>query len=363
VTDPASGPDGSAADRGDNRPADRTDGAGQPHGILDRVWAQLRGRAARASDPDVTLGRRALAVGVTDPSHGRLVGLAHRPAANSPDGTDANALGEIGVATDAGTTPAPSPGTSASVTTLANAATEGATPLARAVGVATLNALSVPDLSWRVGDPMAAVTTDVDVVTTVGLFRPAFRKFGGVTVRVVEREPPAPEAVRAPDDVTVETYEPDACVAAFTDADVCFLTGSTLVYGGIDRYLSALRKAGVAPVVLVGATASHLPDPAFEAGVDVVAGARIPQPVHDRVLARVRAGDCGTDLHDAGVEKVYAIPSDGRDLPGLQLPADTDPDTVDGRAGQSATQPNTNADPDTDTDTNANAQTDATHNP
>ena len=53
----------------------------------------------------------------------------------------------------------------------------------------------------------------------------------------------------------------------------------------------------------VGATASHWPGPAFAAGVDVVAGARVDDP--DRVRERVAAGDCGTDLHDTGVAKVY----------------------------------------------------------
>jgi hypothetical protein len=42
-------------------------------------------------------------------------------------------------------------------------------------------------------------------------------------------------------------------------ADLCFITGSALVYGGVDRYLSVLSEGGVSAVVLVGATASLLP--------------------------------------------------------------------------------------------------------
>jgi uncharacterized protein (DUF4213/DUF364 family) len=118
---------------------------------------------------------------------------------------------------------------------------------------------------------------------------------------VVERDPP--ESVDAPAGVSVRTYPQEAAREAFDGADVCFVTGSTLIYGGIDRYLSALSAASVSPVVLVGATASHVPDPAFAAGVDVVAGALVTDV--DRVRERVAAGACGTDLHDAGVEKVY----------------------------------------------------------
>lgn len=272
---------------------------GEP-GILDRVHAGLCERAAAATDPRTTVGERAVLVEAGHPAHGHLAGLAHRP----PDG-------EASVEPD-------------SVRALADLAVGNATSLERAAGVAALNALSVPDLDWQAGDPMAALTADVETVATVGLFRPAFRKFEDVTVRVVERDPP--ERVDAPPTVAVEAYAPAACEAAFAGADVCFVTGSTLVYGGIDRYLAALDGAGVAPVVLVGATASHRPRPAFDAGVDVVAGAHVADV--ERVRARVAAGDCGTDLHEAGLEKGYVtagrFPS-GLDLPGTATPEDTHP--------------------------------------
>lgn len=43
-------------------------------------------------------------------------------------------------------------------------------------------------------------------------------------------------------------------------------------------------------------------------GVDVVAGARVTD--RERALAGVRAGECGTGLHDRGVEKVYVAAAD-----------------------------------------------------
>lgn len=258
--------------------------------LLDAVHERLRSDAIAASDPAVTVGEHVILVAVTHPEHGRIGGLAHRPPGDE---------GRLETQT---------------VESLAASAIDATSRLQRAAGIATLNALSVPHVDWRSGDPMAAVTADVDVVATVGLFRPALRKFSDVTVRVVEREPP--DAVDAPPGVTVETYPPADCAAAFADADVCFVTGSTLVYGGIDRYLTALSTADVTPVVLVGATASHVPAPAFAAGVDVVAGARVTSI--EQVRPRVRAGDCGTDLHTQGVAKVYvsatAAPV-GLDLP------------------------------------------------
>jgi uncharacterized protein (DUF4213/DUF364 family) len=258
--------------------------------ILERVHAAVADRAAAATGARVTVGDRLVGVSVGDPDDGRLVGLAHRPA-------DEPAVELAGH----------------SASDLAAGATGDVSRFERAVGVATLNALSAPEMAWRSGDPMAALPADVGVIATVGLFGPAFRKFDRVTVRVVERDPPAAASVDAPAGVDVETYAPDACETAFDGADVCFVTGSTLVYGGVQRYLDALSAAGVAPVVLVGATASHLPGAAFDAGVDVVAGARVTAP--DRALSGVAAGDCGTDLHDAGVEKVYVA----RGSSGLEL--------------------------------------------
>jgi len=211
-----------------------------------------------------------------------VAGLAHRPPGDSDslstDATDPEALLDL-LDSEAGEE----------------------TWLLRAVGIAALNALSAPFLDWETGDPMATLDADVSTVTTVGLFRPAFRKFTDVTVRVVERERVDADAVAAPDGVAVETYQPPETAAAMAGTDVVFVTGSPLVYGGVEAYLRAAPAA--APTVVIGATASMLPDPLFDAGADVVAGAA----VDDRAATReaVRAGACGTDLHDHGVRKGY----------------------------------------------------------
>lgn len=272
-------------------------------GILARVTDALAGRAEAASDPRVTVGDDLLLVEITHPERGppgpsggtdALAGTAHRP-----DGT----VGEVGVDLE-----------TATVQTLLGLATGGETYLARAVGLATANALSAPDIDWQAGDPMAALAGDVETIATVGLFGPAFRKFEALEVRVVERDPP--ESVDAPDGVTVELFEPEACEAAFAGADLCFVTGSVFIYGGVDRYLGALEAGGVSPVVLVGATASHLPGPAFDAGVDVVAGVRVTDP--ERVRRRIQKRGCVTDLHGEGVEKVYVTRGDTPNA--LELP-------------------------------------------
>lgn len=251
--------------------------------ILERVRDHLRDHATAATNPGVTIGDRVVLVELSHPEYGRLAGVAHRPPNDDTPAwpTTVHELTELSTAADR---------------------------LERAVGIATLNALSTPEVDWQPGDPMASLSTDVTVVATVGLFHPAFHKFGDVTVRVVERDPP--ETIETPTQVTATTHQPADCTAAFADADICFVTGSTLIYGGLERYLDALSAAEVAPVVLVGATASHWPEPAFEAGIDLVAGARVTDP--ERLRPPIRSGGCATDLHGRGLEKVYVARPGGR---------------------------------------------------
>lgn len=262
--------------------------------VVQEVREALSERAADATDPQVTVGDRAVLVSCRHPDAGTLAGVAHRP-------------------------PGAWNGTDLTVERLAREATEAeAGSVARAVGLATLNALSTPDIDWLVGDPMAALDSSVETVATVGLFRPAFKKFGDVSVRVVERDVGRIDPESLPKDVPTALFSPGDADVAFDGADVCFVTGSTLVYGGIDAYLTAASAAGVPLVVVVGATASMHPGPLFDRGVGLVGGARVLAV--DPVRARIAAGDCGTDLHDAGLQKVYCAAHTG--LPGVQLPAE-----------------------------------------
>jgi hypothetical protein len=267
--------------------------------ILSAVLEDLRARSDGGTDPissatfdRVTIGDAAVLVELSVGASGEssAAGLAHRPPGDVPD---------------------PAPWSEQSPDEFLREAFEGTTgrPV-RAVGIATLNALSAPYLDWREGDPMALLDADVDRIVTVGLFRPAFRKFGAIEVRVIERE--AIGDVPAPDRIDLQSFTPEETEAAMDGADVVFLTGSTLVYGGIERYLAAAPES--ATVVCVGATVSLLPDPLFDAGIDVVAGAEVVDVQQARTA--VQSGACGTDLHDHGVRKVYVA----RDRPvGLDL--------------------------------------------
>ncbi len=253
-------------------------------GVLGAVLETLEERNATSGVrlDRVSVGSSAVLVEllVKGENERRLAGLAHRPSgtADAATGHDLETL----------LAPIRHPETGSG---------PGSTD--RSVAVAALNALSVPYLEWRTGDPMALLAASVETVVTVGLFRPAFRKFDAIEVRVIERKASGP--IAAPETVAVEQFDPSETEAAMRDADVVFVTGSTLVYGGLETYLEEAPPS--ATLVVVGATASMLPEPFFDRGVDVVAGAEVADP--DRIRAAVLDGACGTDLHDRGVHKVY----------------------------------------------------------
>ena len=267
--------------------------------ILRRAAAIVRDRVDVASVrwETVTVGARTIMVEL-DPGSGPrpMQGLAHAPtepeAVEDPTGTTTvdGVLARLAEATSAGP----------------DATLDSAR---RALAVATLNALAAPTIDWGRGDPMAGLADGVDTIATVGLFGPAFRKFDGVTVHVVERR--AVESPPTPSGGSTVVHPPAEATAAFADADIVFLTGSTLVYGGIDDYLDRIPAS--IPAVLVGETASLPPVAAFEAGIDAVAGAVVTDP--EAARAAVDGGACGTDLHNAGVAKVLAV------RPGGTIPA------------------------------------------
>ncbi|MEY7851872.1 DUF364 domain-containing protein [Natrarchaeobius sp. A-rgal3] len=254
---------------------DRLEAAGALRGVApDRITAGERTILVELTAPTRSESAPFGSEGVEDEADSRaleLAGLAHRPrggdrlrSSDAPTVTLEELLEPLDGSGSGG------PG-----------ATES---LARAV--ATLNALSTPFLEWRDGDPMALLEPSVETIATVGLFRPAFRKFDDVDVRVIERTDVG--AVSTPPGVRLSTFDPDDAERAMAGAAVVFVTGSAFVYGGASRYLE-LAPASATVVV---------------AGADVVAGSAVDDP--RRVREAIRDDACGTDLHDSGVRKVYA---------------------------------------------------------
>lgn len=265
-------------------------------GLLDAVYAAVveLSPIATATVERSTLGDRLLLLEIADGDGNEAAGVAHRPPGDLP--VDPEGVRALEVAS------------------WVRDSAEAGDPLRTAVGVASMNALSAPLIEWSAGDPFEALSADVSTIATVGLFGPAFRKFGAVDVRVIERRDV--EVPETSEGVTVDLFGPEEAEAAMNGADVVFVTGSTLLYGGTAAYLEAATEAGVPDVVLVGATASFVPEPAFDAGATMLAGARVTDT--EAVRRGALAGECATDLHDEGLEKVY-VTSDGSTGYALEL--------------------------------------------
>jgi len=142
-------------------------------------------------------------------------------------------------------------------------------PLARAVGLGALNALSQHLLRIsgfkldRASDPLGHLDLpSARHVGMVGFFAPLIKVWAGNpgTLTIIEKDPQfLGQSIPFP--VTTQTDR-------LRDCDRVLITGSTLINDTLDDVLSHCDPA--AQVALVGPSASCLPDPIFERGVDVV---------------------------------------------------------------------------------------------
>ncbi|MDP6551647.1 MAG: DUF364 domain-containing protein [Arenicellales bacterium] len=147
-------------------------------------------------------------------------------------------------------------------------------PLAKAVGLGVLNALSQHLLSVsgfrldRTGDPMGHLDlAGAQHVGMVGFFPPLVAALADhpASLTIIEKDPQFqdwPGRFL----VTEETRR-------IQDCDRVLITGSTLMNDTLDDVLSHCNPAS--QIALVGPTASCLPDPIFERGIDVVGSATV----------------------------------------------------------------------------------------
>ncbi len=181
--------------------------------------------------------------------------------------------------------------------------------LRRAVGVATLNAVSALAIT-RFGVPegelcpgldalAAAAIGPEDRVTMVGAFVPFIKKLRHrvEALWVVDKHP----AALKPEERScwVPTQQAEKFLA---QASVVIISGSALVEGGLDALLAASRQAR--RVVLAGPTASPWPPPFFQAGVHILGGIRARDD--QRLLQLVGEGASGY-IFEQAAEKISIV--------------------------------------------------------
>ena len=181
--------------------------------------------------------------------------------------------------------------------------------LRRAVGLATLNALSaclmaecdipgghiVPNI-----DALdVAHITDGDKVVLVGAFIPFIKKLRGrsVELKVIDKHPNALKR----EELTL-WVSPNSASEVLSEADVAIITGSALVEGGLEQLLELCRSSH--DIVLTGPTASFWPIPFFIRGVTAMAGIRVRDG--ERFMRLVAEGGSGYFFSDTA-EKIAAV--------------------------------------------------------
>ena len=149
--------------------------------------------------------------------------------------------------------------------------------LRRALGIATLNALSAAAIN-RFGLPEgimrekldaldAAGIADDDEVVMVGALIPFIKKLKGrvASIKVIDKHrdalKPEEQALWAP---------PESAAEVLKDASVVIFSGSTLVEGGIEELLSWSEAARVR--VMAGPTTPLWPRPFFKHGIAILGG-------------------------------------------------------------------------------------------
>lgn len=149
--------------------------------------------------------------------------------------------------------------------------------LKRAVGVATLNALSAAAIN-RYGVPEGVLHHDLDAldaagvtpddkVTMVGAFIPFIKSLKGrvANLSVIDKHRDALK----PEEQHI-WVPPERAAEALITASVVILSGSTLVEGGLDELLGFAKAARVR--VLAGPTTPLWSRPFFKRGIEVLGG-------------------------------------------------------------------------------------------
>jgi uncharacterized protein (DUF4213/DUF364 family) len=179
--------------------------------------------------------------------------------------------------------------------------------LKKAIGIATLNALSLtcwknrPPTSYKIAsgmDAMDVVTVeDNDYVILVGAFIPTLKslKRRGKLFGILELNP----SVLYPEEMQY-LITPERRDEELSKADLIIATGTTLINDTLEGILKQ-KKSGARAVVM-GPTASSIPDAFFRRGVDILGGVSVVDP--DRVLDLIAEAGSGFHFFDKGAERI-----------------------------------------------------------
>lgn len=180
-------------------------------------------------------------------------------------------------------------------------------PLKTATAIATLNALSAVCINkGLIGNCKLNINVDAKDAVNLSVNRPValvgalvpflqvLKKRGG-TWWVLEQDKRTLRPGEIEHFVPAEQYS-----EVIPKADVIVVTGVTLVNHSLENILD-IAKPG-AEIVVVGPTASMLPEPMFERGVSAVGGVLVKEP--DRILNILAAAGSGYHFLDTLADRI-----------------------------------------------------------
>ena len=155
----------------------------------------------------------------------------------------------------------------------------GSVSLKKIIGIAALNAISQHIL--KVINPYKEIKGDLidftkinnnSRVTFIGNIAPLVRKVGQKTnkVTIVEED----QKIVSHNDKFVMKRNMDELNERELNSNVIFCTGTTLINNSIEDILQLFKKTANC-FILIGPTASMIPDILFDKGVDIIGGFRI----------------------------------------------------------------------------------------
>ncbi len=180
-------------------------------------------------------------------------------------------------------------------------------PLKKAMGIAVLNALSMT--CWKQQAPTRySIKTGVDAIDEVTIPEEAYVVVVGAIVPVLKalKRRGKPFGILELDSTVLKADEmpyyipPARAAEKVLQADLLIITGTTLINDTLEGFLEQ-RKPG-AEVVVVGPTASGLPDAFFRRGVNVLGGVMVTDP--DRVLDLIAEGGSGYHFFERGADRM-----------------------------------------------------------
>jgi uncharacterized protein len=180
-------------------------------------------------------------------------------------------------------------------------------PLQKALGIAVLNALSAtcwrrqPPTSYRLIkgiDPVENRTIDDNAeVVVIGALVPYFRmlKRREKPFTILEKDP----RTLKPDEMKF-FVPPEGAGERIAAADLLIITGTTLINNTLEEILDQMHAG--AEAILVGPTASMLPDAFFSRGITSIGGIMVTDA--DRLLGTLAEGGSGYHFYGKSAERL-----------------------------------------------------------